>query len=134
MPAEQIGPMPRVNLGPAMTSTVLRRTNRVVALLVLLVTMWTAAHRQPDDDACLPMATGEHDASKHAFAPLGAVDHEHCAVCHWVRALKPEFRVTPAPVAVQAHGDRLTDPAVIALAAPASARIPARAPPALLQQ
>ena len=113
-----------------MVSTASRRVSRLVALCLLLVSTWTAAHRQQDDDACLPMLAGEHDASKHAIAPLAQVDHGHCAVCHWIRGLKPAFTDTRIASTALVLTDGFSAPDVTAHAAPVAGRLPARAPPA----
>ena len=114
-----------------MPSTGFDRTSRVVALLLLLVSVWTSAHRQQDDDACLPMVEGEHDASQHAFAPLAPSDDEHCAVCHWARGLKPAFADTSISSTVLNASNGVSAPALQAPVAPIQGRLPARAPPAL---
>ena len=110
----------------------LSRTYRVVALLVLLGTVWTSAHRQQDDDACVPVVAGENDASKHTLAPAGTVTHEHCAICHWMRGLKPAFSSTPIASATFRPGDCVSADIVFQPAQPIAGRLPARAPPALL--
>ena len=112
-----------------MPSTAFDRTSRVVAFLLLLVSLWTSSHRQQDDDACLPLMAGEHDPSKHAFAPLAPAGDEHCAVCHWMRALKPTLADRSVASTALAPIDRLAAPAIFRHAAPASGRLPARAPP-----
>ena len=72
------------------------RSFRSVASILLLVALWGSPHRSQDDSACLPIVSGEHDASKHALGPVGPIQDEHCAICHWLRGLKPSFRVTLA--------------------------------------
>lgn len=115
-----------------MASTAFDRTSRVVALFLLLVTVWTASHRRPDDDGCLPVVAGEHDASKHAYAPPGSSDHEHCAVCHWMRGLKPAFASSTVASAALRPADTLAPLAIADPLKQTSGRLPARAPPSLL--
>lgn len=115
-----------------MTSTAPRRSYRVVALLLLLVSVWTSSHPPQDDAACRPSVEGEHDASKHAFAPLAPADHEHCAVCHWMRGLKPAFTATTISWGTLSRAGNLAAPPVYEHAAPIGGRLPARAPPSLL--
>jgi len=113
-----------------MVSTASHRVSRLIALCLLLVSVWTAAHRQQDDDACLPMLAGEHDASKHAAAPAAATDHDHCAICHWIRGLKPAFTNSRIASAALRQTGSLATPALPIHFAPSSGRLPARAPPA----
>ncbi len=115
-----------------MPSTAFDRTSRVVSLLLLLVSLSTSAHRQQDDDACLPMLAGEHDPSKHAFAPGDSAGDEHCAVCHWMRALKPTAAGSSIVSVALAPTDRLVWSAVCTHVSPSSGRLPARAPPVIL--
>lgn len=112
--------------------TAFGRSSRVIALLLLVVSVWTASHRRQDDAACLPVAAGEHDASKHAFAPLAPVEHEHCAVCHWIRGLKPEFSSAPITVAVLRPTGSLSAPSAFIHADPVAGPLAARAPPPAL--
>lgn len=115
-----------------MSSPAFDRTSRVVALFLLLVTVWTASHRRPDDDGCLPVVAGEHDASKHAYAPPGSADHEHCAICHWMRGLKPAFASGTVASATLRPADSLAPLPVAVQLGSALGRLPARAPPSLL--
>jgi len=114
-----------------MPSTGFDRSSRVIALLLLLVSVWTSSHRQQDDDACVPIVAGEH-SSKHAFTAPGLEDDEHCAVCHWIRALKPAFTGSAIVSTALVQADRLSVPALSAPVSPSSVRLPARAPPATL--
>jgi hypothetical protein len=115
-----------------MPSTAFDRSSRVIALLLLLVSVWTSSHRQLDDDACLPVLAGEHDASKHAFTAPEVENDEHCAVCHWMRALKPAFTASGIVSTALAQADRLSVLALSAPVSPSSVRLPARAPPVAL--
>ena len=112
-----------------MPSKAFGRSSRFVALILLLVSVWTSSHRQQDDDACLPIVAGDHDASKHAFVPTGTVDHEHCAVCHWMRGLKPSFASSTIISTPLAHAEGPCALAVMPYGVSASGRLPARAPP-----
>jgi hypothetical protein len=115
-----------------MRSTVSGRTSRAVALLLLLVSVWTSSHRQQDDDACLPVVAGEHDESKHVYTAPAAIAHEHCAVCHWARGLQPPSTGATAATTVLTTSDGLSASAEFTHAAPVSGRLPARAPPTQL--
>ena len=53
--------------------------------ILLLLALGGSPHGSQDDSACLPMVAGEHDASQHALGPVGQIQHEHCAICHWLR-------------------------------------------------
>jgi hypothetical protein len=109
-----------------------KRSSHPIAVLLVLASLCGIPHRQLDDDACLPMVAGQHDASKHAIAPLAPVDqdgHGHCAICHWIRGLKPTFASTTR---VEASLDRAGDicpSASLTHRAPCGAHLPARAPP-----
>jgi hypothetical protein len=68
----------------------LRRSSRSVALWLLLVSLWGLPHRAEGADACPPRGAEQHDESKHVFSSEAPDEHgEHCAVCHWLRWLKP---------------------------------------------
>jgi hypothetical protein len=114
-----------------MVSTRAVRTYRIVALLTLCATIWTSAHLQIDDEGCLPAVAEEHDASKHVFGPLGTFQHDHCAICHSLGGLKPDFAQTTRSDATLASVRRLMVATVFAESQPADSRIPARAPPSL---
>jgi hypothetical protein len=110
----------------------LRRSSRAVAAVILLTSLWQLPHRSQDDEICVPAAAESHDESKHVFtSPSTPAHQDHCAVCHWVRWMKPVFAT-----AVGAAGDSGSDSDLAPLTAPlrrdpASERRPARAPPAL---
>ncbi|HVL69922.1 MAG TPA: hypothetical protein VM364_21870 [Vicinamibacterales bacterium] len=109
----------------------LRGSSRAIAACLLLVSMWGLPHRWQDDDACAPLTAGEHDESKHVFAaPTPPAGDEHCAVCHWLRSLKPELTGPGTPAVQQAVGRRLLALAELDRRDPATDRLPARAPPA----
>ena len=113
-----------------MRSGSLRRSSRLVATLLLLVSVWQMPHRWQDDDVCLPVAEA-HDESKHVYtAPETAAHEDHCAVCHWTRWLKPVFASTSAAATARnGRGDLLTF-AGETIRDPGSDRLPPRAPPA----
>ena len=105
--------------------------SRVVAVILLLVSVWGLPHRPLDDDACLPVTEGEHDASKHVFAPLTGVEaDEHCAVCHWMRGLKPTFASVARVSAPLLDSTAFAASTTVPTRAPAGAHLPPRAPPA----
>ncbi len=106
------------------------RSFRIVAGVLLLLALWGSPHRQQtDDSACLPVVAGEHDASKHAFAPASPAHHDHCALCHWMRGLKPAFTVTLVDgIALRAGADVPSLP-IAFRSGPSASRLPARAPP-----
>ena len=107
------------------------RSSRVASLLLLLA-LWGTPHKQQDDFACLPLLPAEDDGARHAFAPVDSTHRDHCAICHWVRGLKPSFSVSFADtVELHASTDVVAAAAVIHPAA-CSTRLPARAPPATL--
>ena len=108
------------------------RSSRAVAWFLLLLALLGSPHKQRDDSACLPVVPGEHDASKHAFAPVVPIQHEHCAICHWMRGLKPSFRVTVVTdVVLRAAADVAAAKAVF-WSDTSATRLPARAPPLTL--
>jgi hypothetical protein len=114
-----------------MRSGWLRRSSRLVATLVLLVSVWQMPHRWQDDEVCLPIAEA-HDESKHVYtAPQTAAHEDHCAVCHWTRWLKPVFASSATMAnAGSRSGDLLTF-AGESVRDPGSDHLPPRAPPTL---
>lgn len=109
----------------------LRRSSRFVAALLLLVSVCGLPHRSEGDDVCLP-AVEEHDQSNHVYTAIAAAEHpQHCAICHWLRWMKPVFS---SSVIAAAHIDQGTDLATstaLSLRDPGSDQLPARAPPVL---
>ena len=117
-----------------MLLALLRRSSRAVAACLVLVSLFGLPHRSQDDAACAPLGAESHDESKHVFTAADPVAHEdHCAICHWVRSLKPNFSATGT---VRTH---LLDGTAVGARAPgvrrdpAADRLPARAPPSVLQ-
>ena len=107
------------------------RSSHVASLLLLLV-LWGSPHKQQDDAACLPQLTSEQDASKHALASLDSTHRDHCAICHWVRGLKPSFTASFSGAVQLGHASDVATGRAVAHHAPCEARLPARAPPANL--
>lgn len=109
----------------------LRGSSRTVAVILLLASMWQLPHRSQDDEICAPAAE-VHDESRHVVTSPDELAHpDHCAVCHWVRWMKPVFTAGPAIVAHQGAGSDLAPVSPALRRDPASERRPARAPPAL---
>jgi hypothetical protein len=106
-----------------------RRSTRFLAAMLLLATMWQLPHRSADDEVCLP-ASEAHDESKHVFTvETGSGHADHCAVCHWMRLLKPDLSVRTAAVHVDGAGDDLSGSGAVVHRDPASENLPPRAPP-----
>ena len=108
----------------------LRRSVRTVSAVLVVLSLWSLPHRsQPD--ICLPAGLEAHDESKHIYTTASQGPHEdHCAVCHWMRTLKPAFASSPhaaipsgasAAIYLQARGGQMPS---------ALAQLPPRAPPA----
>jgi mono/diheme cytochrome c family protein len=108
----------------------LRRSSRAVAAVILLASLWQLPHQVQDDDICTPAAAEAHDESKHVFTAAGATAHpDHCAICHWLRAMNPAFAGGPATVVPDESGSRLAALTSGTLRDPRANRLPARAPP-----
>ena len=111
----------------------LRRSSRLIAAVVLLASMWQLPHRAQDDEICVPAATEAHDESKHVFTAVADYDHrDHCAICHWLRTLKPAYSAGPVATTGADAGLRLAAPASSSLRDPGTGQLPARAPPSQL--
>jgi hypothetical protein len=108
------------------------RSFRIVASLLVLLALLGAPHKQPDDAACLPSLAGEHDASQHALAPVEPAHRDHCAICHWLRGLKPSFRVTQVDKVAMHTATDVVAPRAILWSDPSATRLPARAPPLMI--
>lgn len=65
----------------------LRRSSRVVCLLLLLTALRVQPHLEADDVACLP-AVEHHDETQHAFSAGAPSPADHCDVCHLARSLR----------------------------------------------
>ena len=108
----------------------LRRSSRIVAAVLLLVSAVGLPHRLQADDICVPPGLEEHDESKHVFTPATDADHQrHCAVCHWLRWMKPVFSPSAVSAAQQDSSSDLVQLAATSFRDPASDQLPARAPP-----
>jgi hypothetical protein len=110
----------------------LRSSARVIALVLLAVSLRGVQHLQRDDDACVRPILDQHDESKHVIGAATAVDHEHCAICHWTRSPR-RASAAPAPFAAPvastiAFHRGQTSPC----RAPALDKLPARAPPSVV--
>ena len=105
---------------------------RTVAAVLVVLSLWSLPHLSLPD-ICVPEGAEHHDETKHVFTAAPEASHtEHCAICHWMRTLKPTFEdgqrsaVTldaGAPVIVVTSRVRRDDVRV---------HLPARAPPVFL--
>ena len=110
----------------------IRRSSRVVAAWLLAVSLLGLVHRPAADDLCLPYAGEEHDASRHAFTAATTPAHDHCAICHWQRFLRPTFNAVLLWTPVVCAGTRVQFADGLSPAGSLAAPLPARAPPVLL--
>ena len=110
----------------------LRRSSRFVAAVILMSSLWQLPHRAQDDEICVPAGAEHHDESKHVVtAPTSAAHTDHCAVCHWVRWMKPVFTAMPSTAVPRRPGSLLASNAASSWRDPSGDRLPARAPPSL---
>lgn len=109
----------------------LRRGARTVSAVLVVLSLWSLPHRsQPD--ICLPAGLEEHDESKHVYTAASQAAHEdHCAVCHWMRSLKPAFTSSPYAAATSDSSSAVTLQARRSQRPSALRQLPPRAPPAL---
>ena len=108
----------------------IRRSSRVIATILLLMSVLQFPHPSLDDEACSPAAAERHDESKHVFTSVTLTPHpEHCAICHWTRWMNPVFSSGPSVIVnLNARGEvAAVTPG--AFRAPSSDRLPSRAPP-----
>ena len=109
-----------------------RRWPRALAVWLLLLSAAGVPHLDQGDQACAPVIVDEHDESKHAIRAPVAVEHAHCAICHWTRLPRSAFAPIPSyqsPLST-AFAIEQRDPFI--RRAPALDRLPARAPPVRL--
>lgn len=117
-----------------MLLALLRRSSRTVAACLVLVSLLGLPHRSQDDGACAPAGAESHDESKHVFTAADQVEHtEHCAICHWVRTLKPDSTTSALLGTQLLHGAAVGPRAPGIRRDPAADRLPARAPPSVRQ-
>lgn len=113
-----------------MTLGLRRMWLRRAAIVLLFVSGSSFLHRPQGDDVCLPDGVEAHDESRHVVtADIKAGHGEHCAVCHWMRTLKPAFASRP----VWAGSDDRRSPLILTSGlyrqGAALHNLPARAPP-----
>ena len=110
-----------------------RRSSRAIAVCLLIVSIWGFPHRAQGDDACGPLSGAQHDESKHVIGGATPADHdEHCAVCHWLRSLKPGLAGRSASGSNPTLSSPLAAVAGSPHRDPAGGQLPARAPPSSL--
>ena len=109
----------------------LRRSSRLIAVIILFASLWQLPHRSQDDEICAPAAEA-HDESRHIVTSPDEPAHpDHCAVCHWVRWMKPLFAAAPALTGNQGGGSDVAPVSAALQRDPSFDRRPARAPPSL---
>ena len=110
----------------------IRPLSRVIAAILLVTTMLQLPHPSLDDEACSPTAAEEHDETKHVFTSVSQTsDQDHCAICHWLRWMKPVFSPGPSVIVDLNARTDLAAGTVSGLRVPSHDRLPPRAPPAL---
>ena len=108
----------------------LRGSAKTVSAVLVLLSLWSLPHLSRPD-ICVPAGLEHHDESKHVFTAASQGPHqEHCAVCHWMRSLRPTLAADP----YTSTGDE-SGAAIVALATPsrrssALTPLPPRGPPA----
>lgn len=118
-----------------MSLAVLRGSARRLAAVLVLISLWSLPHVVQADDVCRPAGVEEHDESKHVFhgSDSSTAHPEHCAICHWMRSLQPDFALRSTGLADPGAGATVVAVSPAAQGNSAKNRIPSRAPPSLFQ-
>ena len=112
----------------------LRRWSRVVALLLLVISV-RPFHAAADDPGCAwPEAVSTRDGASSLGKATGAAQstQDHCAICHWTRLLRSPLSGTGFTVAAIAATTTLESTGSSGYVAPTHDHLPARAPPTFL--
>ena len=120
-------------LTPLMVQWFRERARTVAAsvLVALAVLSLSAALPHADDchGDCEPIV-GTHSAeSHHVGAPSSHEPHQHCAVCHWVRAVRHSVAQTSGAVSITEYDVRVHAPVLAAPLVFPAAQPPLRSPP-----
>lgn len=102
----------------------------LAALVLAGSTQWR--HVTGEDDAASQASLVLHDHAAHRLRPhseSSVPEHEHCYICHWMRALGGPASIANHAVDVTTE-ERVFVANLDALAHTAIVRIPARSPPA----
>jgi hypothetical protein len=109
------------------------RTLAAFVLLALAALSLSTALPHGDDchgESCAAGIVGPHSAESHRVgAPSSHEPHQHCAVCHWVRAFRHSVSHTPAVVGITAHDVRIHTAVLAAPLVFPAAQPPLRSPP-----
>ena len=118
-----------------MTLDRVRRSSRLVAVMLLLAMFRGAVHLAQDDFACAPAsgsAYQQHAETDHQLVSGDQPADEHCALCHWVRTLRAPRAVLAGWVAHLAAPTLLDRAPVRVHGTPFLPQLAPRAPPARL--
>jgi hypothetical protein len=115
-----------------MSLAALRRSSRILSLWLLVVSLWGLPHRADGADTCPPAGAEPHDESKHVFSSETRDHGEHCAVCHWLRSVKPGLTERAAAETRVPLASSLAPTNHHCSCDAAARRLPARAPPSFL--
>jgi hypothetical protein len=105
---------------------------RWLAAFVLLAWMapWLAPHAMGDDPWCAPLEAASGTLTFRATVAGSDQEPHHCAICHSIRSFRTALSDC-GPATTTLNAERLVAVRVIGFRpAPASVRLPARAPPA----
>lgn len=108
----------------------LRGSARTVSAVLVVLSLWSLPHLSRPD-ICIPAGFEQHDESKHVFTAASQGPHqEHCAVCHWMRSLRPTLAARPFDSTGNESGAAVFGPTTQLRRTSALTQLPPRAPPA----
>jgi hypothetical protein len=104
--------------------------SRSIVLLLLVAAAFGLPHGSADDAACSLPQGEQGEQPSPTVSPETALEHEHCAICHWTRSLRSPLVAVAGSDVPLAAGLMILPGIAAHRRSPDIDCLPARAPPA----